>query len=103
MSRRRIEYAKRQFEISKTYALYWQAMATTGAVTQRDSAQGREPTLEERAQGLVLGFTPDTNERKIQKALDTMQRHIQNMTELNDTIDELTEEEERKNEQTNQT
>lgn len=41
---KRLAYARGQFEIAKSYVLYWQAMALTGAATLRNTAQGREVT-----------------------------------------------------------
>lgn len=89
---RRIEFAKRQFEVHKTYAMYWQAMALTGTATLRDTAQGREVTEEERARGEVIGWRKHTDQEKIKHALDTMKQHIQLMNECNETISGLMEE-----------
>lgn len=90
---RRLSYARGQFEIAKAYAAYWQAMATTGAATLRDTAQGREVTEEEKARGEVIGWRPHTDLEKTKNALDTMARHIHRMDELNDVISELMEKE----------
>lgn len=86
-----IEYATRQFEVYKMQALYWQAMAMTGAATMRDLAQGRPATTEERAVGITIGFDELTPEQKVKEALDTMNRFIHLMRECNDTISELKE------------
>lgn len=86
---RRLSYVRGQFEIAKAYVLYWQAMAMTGVATLRDTAQGREVTEEERAQGHVIGWRKHTDMEKTQNALQTMHTHIRRMDELNDTIHEL--------------
>ena len=86
---RRLSYARGQFEIAKAHAMYWQAMALTGAATLRDTAQGREVTAEERARGEVIGWRPHTDQEKIKHALDTMNTHIRRMDDLNDAIFEL--------------
>lgn len=86
---KRLEYAKRQFEIAKTYALYWQAMAVTGACKLRNTQQGREATEEEKAKGMVMGYRDHTPEEKVANALETMARHIHRMDEVNDVISEL--------------
>lgn len=86
---KRLVYAKNQFEIAKAYAAYWEAMATTGACKLRKTQQGRQPTEEERAQGLVIGWRDKTDEEKVVDALNTMMRHIHFMSELNDTIHKL--------------
>lgn len=86
---RLLDYARRQFEIAKMYALYWQTMATTGIATLRNTAQGREPTEEEKANGQVIGWREHTDQEKIANALETMKSHINRMSELNDFIAEL--------------
>lgn len=86
---RRIDHARRQFEVHKAYASYWQAMATTGAAKLRKTQQGREPTEEERAKGMVIGWRDKSDDEKIKDALDTMSRHIQHMNECHDTISTL--------------
>ncbi len=86
---RRISHATRQFEVHKAYASYWQAMATTGAAKLRNTAQGREPTEEERAAGHCIGWRQKTDDEKVKDALDTSLRHIQHMNECHDTISEL--------------
>ncbi len=86
---KRLAYAKGQFEIAKAYAMYWQAMAVTGAAKLRQTQQGREATEEERAKGMVMGYRDHTDEEKTANALQTMTRHIQRMDELNDVINEL--------------
>jgi hypothetical protein len=86
---RRLAYARGQFEIAKMYAMYWQAMATTGIATMRNTAQGREPTPEEKERGIVIGWREHSDQEKIKNALETMQQHISRMTELNDYIDML--------------
>lgn len=90
---RRLAYVRGQFEIAKAYASYWCAMATTGAATLRKTQQGREPTEEERAKGICIGWRDHTDEEKTKNALDTMARHIHRMDELNDAISELMEKE----------
>jgi hypothetical protein len=87
----RLAYARGQFEIAKAYVLYWQAMAMTGATTLRDTAQGREPTEEEKAQGITIGWRPHTDMEKVANALQTMERHIRRMDDLNETIYSLME------------
>lgn len=87
---RSLSYARGQFEIAKMYALYWHAMATTGIAVLRNTAQGREPTEEEKRNGQVISWREHTDQEKIQNALNTMNRHIQRMNELNDFIAELT-------------
>lgn len=89
---KRLEFAKRQFQIHQTYAMYWQAMALTGVATMRDTAQGRPVTEEERARGESIGWTPHTDQEKIKHALDTMKTHIHLMNECNETISGLMEE-----------
>lgn len=86
---KRLAYCRGQFEIAKSYVLYWHAMATTGAATLRKTAQGREVTEEERAAGHVIGWREHTDMEKTQHALETMNRHIRRMDELNDAINEL--------------
>ena len=88
---RRLSFARNQFEISKMQAMYWCAMATTGAATLRNTSQGREPTPEEKAAGQVMGYREHTDLEKINNALETMQNHIRRMNETNDYIDELLE------------
>ncbi len=86
---KRLAYVRGQFEIAKQYAAYWQAMAMTGVATLRKLQQGREPTEEERAKGMCIGWRDLTPEEKTKEALDTMNRHIHHMDELNDAINEL--------------
>lgn len=86
---KRLAYARNQFEISKLHAMMAFAEATTGVATMRDTAQGREPTEEERAKGVTIGWRPHTDQEKIKNSLMVMQRHIQFMSELNDTIHKL--------------
>lgn len=86
---KRLAYARGQFEIAKLRALQWHAMATTGVATLRKLERGREATEEEKAQGLCMGWRSLTDEEKTKEALDTMQRHIEYMSELNDTINGL--------------
>lgn len=86
---RRIQHTQRQFELHKMWALYWQTMASTGAATQRNTCQGREPTEEEKARGEVIGWRPLTDPEKIKDALDIMKRHLDYMWEYSDVLDEL--------------
>lgn len=81
-----IEHSKRQFILHQTYAMYWQAMATTGACKLRNTAQGRDPTEEEKAAGQTIGWRPHTDEEKVKDALDTMKRHLEHMWECQDFI-----------------
>jgi len=90
---KRLTYARGQFEITKLRALQWHAMATTGIATLRKLDRGREATEEEKAQGLCMGWRPLTDQEKTKEALDTMQRHIEFMSELNATINSLMSEE----------
>ena len=75
----------------------------TGAATQRNIARGREPTEQERKDGIVLPMEELTNEEKVQDALrislthrshllrcGRSPHHIQRMNELNDLIMEAT-------------
>ena len=86
---KRLAYARGQFEITKLRAMMMFAEATTGVATLRKTQQGREPTEEEKAKGMVIGWRDHTDQEKIQNTLQCMQRHIQFMDELNDTINEL--------------
>ncbi len=70
----RLSYARNQFEIHKMYAMYWQAMAMTGAATNRN---------------MSVGGVQCTDDEKTRDALETMKRHIHSMAECNDTIDSL--------------
>lgn len=88
MNHKLLEYLRTQFAVSQSYAAYWGAMATTGAATMRDTAQGREATPEEKAQGITLGFRDHTDQEKISNALQTMHRHIHRMSELSELIAE---------------
>lgn len=84
-----LEFLRHQFETSKMYAFYWHAMATTGAAKLRNTAQGREPTEEEKAQGIKLPMRPHTDEEKTQDALRMMLTHIHRMNEIAESIDDL--------------
>ena len=84
-----IAFAERQFEIFKMYAMRAFASATTGTCKLNNVSQGREPTVEERDAGMTVGWNPLTDEEKVQRELETMQRHIQLMSETNDAIDSL--------------
>lgn len=86
---RRIAYAERQFAIHQAHVSYWSAMATTGAAKLRNISQGREPTPEEKEQGIVLPMRQLTDEEKTQQALLTMERHIRFMVDTNDYLDDL--------------
>lgn len=87
-----LAYARNQFEISKMYALYWQAMATTGAAKKRKIQCGREVAPEEKAAGECIGWTDLTPEELVEDALNTMHTHIHRMIEMNDWISENTKE-----------
>jgi hypothetical protein len=70
-----IAYVQRQFQIAQQYAGYWQAMAMTGAAKARDLSHG---------DGVAF-----TDQEKVEVALRTMKVHINRMSELSDTIDDL--------------
>lgn len=84
-----LSYLRGQLDISKLYAMYWHGMATTGAATLKKTAQGREVTEEEKAQGQVIGWREHTDQEKVARALETMKTHIHRMNDILDEIDEL--------------
>lgn len=87
--KKRLAFATGQFEITKLRAMMAFAEATTGVATLRKTQQGREPTEEEKAKGLVIGWRDHSDQEKIKNTLQVMERHIQFMTELNESINIL--------------
>lgn len=81
-----LDLAKRQFEVSKMYALYWQAVAITGAYKFQKTQRGRKVTPEEKAKGEVIGWRDLTDDEKLENTLSTMQNHIRIMSETADFI-----------------
>lgn len=75
-----------QYDMAKLYAQYWMTMAHTGAATLRDTAQGRKPTDEEKANGEVIAWTPHTDLEKTQNALNTSMIHIQRLEKLGEVM-----------------
>lgn len=86
----RIEFIRNEMNLSQMYAMYWHGMAVTGAATKRDTAQGREPTEEEKAKGQTIGWRPHTDDEKKADALATMMRHIDRYRALKEQLEELT-------------
>lgn len=89
-----LEYIRGQFQIAQMYAMYWHAMAVTGAATWRKISKGREPTDAEKASGMCIGWSELSDQEKAQEALSTMERHIHRMHELNELIHRLESEQE---------
>lgn len=77
---KRLSYARNQFEIHKVLVFYWQAIALTSKNTPEQQ--------ENLAMGETIGFLL-TDKERTDNALKTMKRHIDIMSEINDTIDEL--------------
>lgn len=86
---RHIKRLENQFEIHRSYAAYWLALATTGAIVRSNKQRGRDPTEEERAKGMTIGWRNLTPEEKIDDALQTAERHIHHMSDLTDALGNL--------------
>lgn len=81
-----LEWARMEFQRAITYAQYWTAEASTGYTLKRDIKRGREPTPEEREKGQVIGWTPLTDQEKIEQAMNTAKRHIDRALWLQDIV-----------------
>jgi len=81
-----IKYQERFIQLSLQRASWWTAMATTGVATTRDTHRGREVTEEERANGQVIGWRPESDDEKVKNALDTAHRHIEIAQEFSDAL-----------------
>lgn len=72
------------FEISKTWALYWQAQILTGAYKdcKKERGDSTSPT----------GWRQLTEQELLKDALGTMENHIRMMSELSDTFKSIAKE-----------
>lgn len=85
----RIERVRQDINLRTLYAQYWMAQATTGIAALRDMKRGREPTPEETANGVIIGWTPLTDQEKIADALQTAESHIDSVRVLGDVLSAL--------------
>lgn len=80
----KLEFLRNEFQIAQAYVSYWHAMALTGVAAQRKMQRMQD--------GVPHG--PDawvnlTPEEKTKEALDTMERHIRRMAEVQQEINKL--------------